>query len=88
MLYTSIYEKEISSDEEFINLLKEDFKEIYENKKVVEILNAISVSYTHLLSVSDENRENACQRQYNYKLSEQRNHKRLDACLLYTSRCV
>ena len=41
MLYTSIYEKEISSDEEFINLLKEDFKEIYENKKVVEILNAI-----------------------------------------------
>ena len=41
VLYTSIYEKEISSDEEFINLLKEDFKEIYENKKVVEILNAI-----------------------------------------------
>ena len=40
-LYTSICEKEISSDEEFINLLKNDFKQIYENKKVFKILDAI-----------------------------------------------
>ena len=38
-LYTSICEKEISS--EFINLLKNDFKQIYENKKVFKILDAI-----------------------------------------------
>ena len=41
LLMDTAWEFLISSDEEFINLLKEDFKEIYENKKVVEILNAI-----------------------------------------------
>ena len=38
-LYSDVCEKGVSSDAEFIDLLKNEFNEIYNDKKVADILN-------------------------------------------------